>query len=86
MCCATGSLNVLIPIPAFLPGEPTSQSRGKFTEMPRFAYMFVNLGIPMTGAFSKKHRRASAGWCIASISSQNKEGDHAKHGGGAQAR
>ena len=42
-CCASGSLNVLNPSPAFVLGKPTSQSRGKFTEIPRFAYMFVNL-------------------------------------------
>jgi len=43
-CCATGSLNVLNPSPAFVSGKPTSQSGGKFTEIPRFGYMFVNLG------------------------------------------
>jgi hypothetical protein len=40
------------PTPAFGPGKPTSQSRGKFTEIPHFAYLFVNLGIPMTNASS----------------------------------
>ena len=44
-CCATGSLNVLNPTPAFVLGKPTSQSRGKFTEIPRFGYMFVNLEL-----------------------------------------
>ena len=44
MCCATGSLNILTSTPAFVLGEPTSQGRGKFTEIPHFAYMFVNLG------------------------------------------
>jgi hypothetical protein len=43
-CGATGSLNVLNPSPAFVAGEQTAQSRGKFTEIPRFGYMFVNLG------------------------------------------
>jgi hypothetical protein len=43
-CGATGSLNVLNPSPAFVPGKPTSQICGKFTEIPRFPYMFVNLG------------------------------------------
>jgi len=42
--CGTGSLNMLTPSPAFIPGKPASQSGGKFTEIPRFGYMFVNLG------------------------------------------
>jgi hypothetical protein len=42
--CATGSLNLLNSSPAFARRKPNSQGCGKFTEIPRFAYKFVNLG------------------------------------------
>jgi hypothetical protein len=45
---ATGSLNVLNPISAFARRKPTAQGCGKFTEIPRFAYKFVNLGTGIT--------------------------------------
>ena len=32
------------PAPAFGTGEPTAQRCGKFTEIPHFAYKFVNVG------------------------------------------
>jgi hypothetical protein len=32
------------PAPAFGTGEPAAQRCGKFTEIPHFAYKFVNLG------------------------------------------
>jgi hypothetical protein len=52
-CWATGSLKRFNPSPAFVAGKPTSQSRGKFTEIPRFPYMFVNLEF----RWQVRHRR-----------------------------
>ena len=78
MCCATGSLNMLNPSLAFVSGEPTSQSCGKFTEMPRFPYMFVNLGTAKELRCPLRYphngfARLQTGFCLSTSASSDHE-------------